>query len=515
MSLKILAFRAVASQHDKHGFTVLHRVCIRGETQKVAAIFTVIRSKLDSAIGLQVKVGQNGSKFAGRNAVELLAALNANEHGVITQVLRPSVSGLETRSLIHVAAKVGSFFHLESLIRLGANVNEISGDRNDEFSTPLCLAAAYNTVAVVERLLLRGANIRLKDVFEQDALCHAAVRGRSQVLAFLLEKAPYLLQKRCQGLTYLHFAAYGGYLATVLELLKRNAEVDCVRTCPPSDTPGRKEDCPPILRTNQGVTPLMLAASSRNFELVKLLVEWGADVKAKDESNCSVLFYAAEGGNCDVFRFLKQAGADIKVDDKKQQTLLHLAVNAKMAKMLLDMGLSVHAKDIDGCTPLHYAAGRSDIKVIELLLEHGAHINMESYIFKKTALYFAVRHHCTHEKIQLLLRHGSNITRPSMDKQTPLHWAVERGCGYHIVKLLIDSGADVNAVDVRGDTPLLLAAGMPDTNTTKLLVERGSKVNVRSNGDENTPLHGAVRSGNIEIIKVLLEKGSEVIVFLS
>ena len=152
MSLKILAFRAVASQHDKHGFTVLHRVCIRGETQKVAAIFTVIRSKLDSAIGLQVKVGQNGSKFAGRNAVELLAALNANEHGVITQVLRPSVSGLETRSLIHVAAKVGSFFHLESLIRLGANVNEISGDRNDEFSTPLCLAAAYNTVAVVERL---------------------------------------------------------------------------------------------------------------------------------------------------------------------------------------------------------------------------------------------------------------------------------------------------------------------------------------------------------------------------
>lgn len=511
MNLKVLAFRTVTCHRDKYGFTLLHRLCIRGETKKIAAIFSGIRSKLDSAIALQVKVVENGSRFAGKNAVELLTALNSHEHQVIAQVLRPSVIGLETSSLIHVAARVGGIFHIKSLIKLGANINEISNDRRDEYSTPLCLATAYNSLSVVNFLLLHGANILVKDKFELDALCHAASRGRTQMLSFLLETAPYLLHKRCQGLTILHFAAYGGHSSTALELLRREADVDCARICQPSEITGRKEDYPPILRTNKGVTPLMLAASSKNLDLVKLLVDRGANVKAQDETSSSVLFYAAEGGSCEIFQFLKQKGADIKVDDKKQQTLLHLAVNFNMAKMLLDMGLSVHAKDADGCTPLHYAAGRPDIQVIKLLLDHGAHINIESYIFKKTALYFAIRYHCTFEKIQLLLHRGSNIKRPSMDKQTPLHWAVDRGCGHEIVKILIDSGADVNVADIRGDTPLLLAAGMTDTNTTKLLIESGGNVNARSNGNENTPLHSAIRCGNDEIVKVLLEKGSEVI----
>lgn len=110
--------------------------------------------------------------------------------------------------------------------------------------------------------------------------------------------------------------------------------------------------------------------------------------------------------------------------------------------------------DGNGRTPLHYAAEKGFVRIVELLLEFGSDVNAKDYQ-EQTPLHCAAEH--KNLTLLPLLKSGSNVHLKDVHGKTALHYAVinKAVIGCH---LLLKFGSDVNAKDNNGKTPLHYAA---------------------------------------------------------
>ncbi|KAI0192069.1 ankyrin repeat-containing domain protein [Xylaria flabelliformis] len=220
-----------------------------------------------------------------------------------------------------------------------------------------------------------------------------------------------------------------------------------------------------------GWTPLWWAARNGHETLVRLLMERGADFKAKNEDQYMPLHLAVENGHEAVTKLLLEEGADI---DAKgfEMTPLHLATrngHEAIIKMLLERGANTNAKNEDNYTPLHLAVWNGLEAIARLLLEKGADIDAKTF------------------------------------KGTPLLLATENGCEA-TVKLLIEKGADLEAQDDFNETPLHTSAFWGHEAIMRLLLEKGA--NIEAECDQRTALHYASASGKEATTRLLLDKGA-------
>jgi ankyrin repeat protein len=95
-----------------------------------------------------------------------------------------------------------------------------------------------------------------------------------------------------------------------------------------------------------------------------------------------------------------------------------------------------------------------------------------------------------------------NVAQP--DGATALHWAAHRN-DPAIADLLIRAGAKVDAADEGGATPLGLAA----LNASPAMVERLLKAGANPNAGRESPVLSAARSGNVEVMQLLLAHGGD------
>jgi len=99
--------------------------------------------------------------------------------------------------------------------------------------------------------------------------------------------------------------------------------------------------------------------------------------------------------------------------------LLTLADDERIARLLIDAGANINAKDDNGWTPLHYAASYDRRKIAELLITKGALINAQS-ILGETPLHLAVR--LPDKTVALfLIQSGADSNIKNLEGQTPLH----------------------------------------------------------------------------------------------
>ena len=155
-------------------------------------------------------------------------------------------------------------------------------------------------------------------------------------------------------------AAQDGYVDVVRLLLDRGAEVNG--------------------QASGGMTPIHYAAWFAHADVVRLLLDRGAEVNVKDNAGLTPLHYAAKDVYVDVIMLLLNRGADVNAKDNDGWTPLHDATwdgHADVAVVLLDRGAQVNCKDNKGKTPLHYAAEMGHIEIVALLLDYGAEINCE------------------------------------------------------------------------------------------------------------------------------------------
>jgi ankyrin repeat protein len=254
-------------------------------------------------------------------------------------------------------------------------------------------------------------------------------------------------------------------------------------------------------RTVYGDTPVHIAARSGSEYTLEVLSANGADLHATNEK-LTVLHMAMMADQKEMVRYLIGKGfkvspihlaaffgelqkaqsvlADgdsINSKDNAGFTPLHCAVcggHKKVAEFLIAKGADVNAKDKGGRTALMYSVDNTDMAA--LLIARGANVNIKSEINRVSALHLAVERGDT-KLVELLLSHGADVnakaSRINWQGWTPLHIACERWWNEAIVEMLLAKGAEVNAKTDEGDTPLSLAKGQKVI--VELLRKHGAK----------------------------------------
>jgi ankyrin repeat protein len=143
-------------------------------------------------------------------------------------------------------------------------------------------------------------------------------------------------------------------------------------------------------------------------------------------------------------------------------------------RLLLDSGANVEARDEEGETPLIQAASFGQTETFNLLLERGAKINarnkrgMTPLIVAACACAIATMN-STYDIMKILLEKGANVNARTHDGATALMMAAGSPDDAASVKLLLSNGADPMAKDNQGRTAMTFAKDNPHPDKVRLL----------------------------------------------
>ena len=311
-------------------------------------------------------------------------------------------------------------------------------------------------------------------------------------------------------------------------------------------------------READGSTPLQWAVYKNDLAEVKRLLRAGANLKLANNYGVTAMALAAEVGNTEMIKVLLEAGADPESPNADGMTAL-LAVArtgiVEAAQVLVKAGAKVDAREnFGGQTPLMWASARRHPAMMQFLITSGADVNARSternYQRHVTAegrpksldsggltpLLYAARENCR-ACVDVLLKNKADINLPDPDGVSPLLVAI-MNANWDLAQKLIEAGADVNQWDMFGETPLFIAinnrtrldggrgASIDPMNTTtgtqivRMLLDRGANPNTQLffapanlTGNTNTrgsnPLIRVANNGDVEMVKLLLEKGAD------
>ncbi|XP_045142571.1 ankyrin-1 isoform X2 [Echinops telfairi] len=300
----------------------------------------------------------------------------------------------------------------------------------------------------------------------------------------LLHKEIVLETTTKKGNTALHIAALAGQDEVVRELVNYGANVNA--------------------QSQKGFTPLYMAAQENHLEVVKFLLENGANQNVATEDGFTPLAVALQQGHENVVAHLINYGTKGKV----RLPALHIAArndDTRTAAVLLQNDPNPDVLSKTGFTPLHIAAHYENLNVAQLLLNRGASVNFtpQNGI---TPLHIASRRGNV-IMVRLLLDRGAQIETRTKDELTPLHCAARNG-HVRISEILLDHGAPIQAKTKNGLSPIHMAAQGDHLDCVRLLLQYNAEIDDITL-DHLTPLHVAAHCGHHRVAKVLLDRGAK------
>jgi ankyrin repeat protein len=399
--------------------------------------------------------------------VELVAAL-------LGRGADPDVVNAFGSSPLAEAVKVGNAAMVGMLLDAGADPNMA----NEDGQTPLMLAARTGVVDVARLLVAEGADVNARERFrDQSAVMWAAGSAHGDMADFLIASGadldlrarandwlsqmtnePRVQYRPTGGLTPLLYAARAGCLECVEAMVAAGVDLD---------------------RPNpDGMTPMIMALDNSNHDVAMYLLEQGANPHTWDWWGRTPLYVAVT----------MRGGADSHPGPRPPaslaviEALLDAGVNPDMQLSFKEPsrgGNGNRFKDdllTTGATPLLRAAQTFDNEVVEVLLEHGARVDLP-----------------TATGVTPLMAAGGIGTRTSLSVLGPGPPENVEELSIGTMALLLEGGADVNA-------------RITDTTSRTARIARGSTVGGR---DGQTVLFFAAEQGRTSVVQFLLERGAD------
>ncbi|CAG7945135.1 unnamed protein product [Penicillium salamii] len=272
--------------------------------------------------------------------------------------------------------------------------------------------------------------------------------------------------------------------------------------------------------------PLYLAVESGFFDIVKILLRYGADVNTQVErsqfgSSLAVAATATATSRDDAMELLLKAGANVNMQLRYGLYGSALAAAAAVSngdgiELLLKAGADVNMQLTHGCygSALVAAAATPNGNAVRLLLHAGADVNMQlKYGLYGSALAAAVDvFNC--DIVQLLLHTGADVnmqfTHGLYGSALAAAVTVPNDDG---IGLLLKAGADVNMQIEHGSYGSALAAAAAESNgdAIRVLLEADADVNMQLiHGHYGSALAAAATVPNSDAVRLLLEAGVDV-----
>jgi ankyrin repeat protein len=350
-----------------------------GETPLMVCAWT---GNADAVRHLVARGADVNAKEKERGQTALMWALEQQHLGVV-RVLIESGADVHSRSKsgftpLLFATKHSDAEPVRLLLAAGANINEGTPLRNrpggrraaanDEFAdvpdgiTPLLMATASGHEDLALFLLERGADPNAADGTGATALHHAMLKGMALVGAVSTKLAvnAYVFRPNMVRL--------------IRALLDRGAKPNA-RMLKDPRLPGNTPRFSLV-----GATPFFFATASGDLDVMRLLIEHGADPLAATVGNTTTLMVAAGLGNTedpteqrkklalDATKLLVELGADVNAIGENRWTALHGAAYTgadSIVQFLVNKGADVDAKDAFGQTPYSIAAGQIGAGIVE------------------------------------------------------------------------------------------------------------------------------------------------------
>ncbi|KAK7904331.1 hypothetical protein WMY93_016938 [Mugilogobius chulae] len=262
-------------------------------------------------------------------------------------------------------------------------------------------------------------------------------------------------------------------------------------------------------RSDNGQTPLMVAAEQGNLEIVQELIRRGANVNLDDIDSWTSLICAAKEGHIEVVQELLENGANLEHRDMGGWTALMWAAykgRTEVAQLLMEKGANPNITGQYSVYPIIWAAGRGHAEIVHLLLQHSAKVNCSDKYGTTPLIWAARKGH--YDCVMHLLANGADVDQEGANSMTALIVAVKGGYT-EVVKELLKRNPNVNMTDKDGNTALAIAAKEGHIEIVQDLLDAGTYVNIPDRSGE-TMLIGAVRGGHVEIVRALLNKYADI-----
>lgn len=491
------------------------------------ALLSVSRSGADTLARRLIKRGADPNYRSPNGETPFSAALesgNALMIQMMTRRLNPSPEELNK------ALEENVRWQNEKTIRLLVDLGVDPDLPNDAGETLLMWASWSGRESSVRALLQAGADLYAEDEDGTTALEYA-VQNENLDIGLAILQSDAFDAKRSDLNEIAWYAAESAHQELAAEAIELGVDTQGAegRNLLSGAITG---DSPEILTMflDAGVSPtsvpydgnqpLMEAADHGSEELVRILVEAGADVSFIGDYGYTALIEAA-AVSAEVTEILLDAGADVGVETHSGRTALLEAIsksNINTTRLLLNAGADPNRQTVPSSTPLGEAAFHTSMPAVQALLDAGADPNQpfrdnrrheradSGYPLTVTPLIVASGQG-SEDIVERLLASGARVDLRASDGRTALHGAVALP-QTTISRLLLDAGASPSIADDSGETPLFHAACSDRFEMVPLLLSDGATV---SHQDERnrTALFRAVQCNSPTTLRDLLDAGAD------
>ncbi|MBQ2883777.1 MAG: ankyrin repeat domain-containing protein [Alphaproteobacteria bacterium] len=402
--------------------------------------------------------------------------------------------------------------------------------------------------SVIETLIVNNTNLMHTDSYGNNALMLAAVKNPNpEILKILIEYGLDINEKNDNGFDALTLASFNNSKLSIIEtLIDYQANVN-------STDP-------------QGHTPLMAASLNGNDEIMRYLIQRGANASATDKNGLTVLDFYNKRQYLETLNYKENPFDDISEHLKNRFTFItqnHFSLNELLKQstskenslehitLALDNLVDVDILADNGCTTLLNAGiDNNPFDVIKTLVEQNANVNatckngkntlmfisMQSndptlailqnqkaeYLLKNnidpnaqddngdTALTIALKNNADISYIKTLLQNGVDANLSNQQQETPLNLAIKNQHPIAVIELLLNSGANGNIADSKGNTPLWHYLRYAPTVENLSGASKGNTAIDYADENGDTPLIFALKNDySAEIIRFLLENGAD------